>query len=90
MHAAEENIRAQQSLITANDANVKRLLETKKYARIEAPFDGVITYRNPTSSDVGTLISSGSATYPTTTTAEVRRPGHRCRYPEARPASPAG
>jgi RND family efflux transporter MFP subunit len=62
VHAAEENIRAQQSLITANDANVKRLIETKKYARMEAPFDGVITYRNPTSSDVGTLISSGSAT----------------------------
>lgn len=62
VHAAEENIRAQQSLIAANDANVKRLVETKKYARMEAPFDGVITYRNPTSSDVGTLISSGSAT----------------------------
>src|SRR5579885_716111 len=62
VHAAEENIRAQQAVIAANQANLKRLLETKNYARIEAPFDGVITYRNPTFSDVGTLISSGSGT----------------------------
>ena len=62
VHAAEENIRAQQSVIVANDANLKRLVETKKYARMEAPFDGVITYRNPVASDVGTLVSSGSAT----------------------------
>jgi RND family efflux transporter MFP subunit len=61
-HAAEENIRAQQSLIVANEANLKRLMETKKYARMDAPFDGVITYRNPMASDVGTLVTSGSAT----------------------------
>jgi RND family efflux transporter MFP subunit len=62
VHAAEESVRAQQSLITANEANLKRLTETKNYARMEAPFDGVITFRNPLSSDVGTLISSGSGT----------------------------
>ncbi len=61
VHAAEETVRAQQSTISVNEANLNRLLEQKKYARMEAPYDGVITYRNPKSSDVGTLISSGSA-----------------------------
>lgn len=60
VHAAEETIHAQQATINSNSANINRLLEQKKYARMEAPFDGVITYRNPKSSDVGTLISSGS------------------------------
>jgi len=62
VHAAEQSVLAQRSLIAANDANLKRLIETKKYASMEAPFDGVITYRNPQASDVGTLISSGSGT----------------------------
>jgi len=60
VHAAEETVHAQQSTIAANSANLNRLLEQKKYARMEAPFDGVITYRNPIASDPGTLISSGS------------------------------
>lgn len=60
VHAAEETVTAQRATIASNEANLNRLLEQKKYARIEAPYDGVITYRNPKSSDVGTLISSGS------------------------------
>ncbi|HEY1758238.1 MAG TPA: efflux RND transporter periplasmic adaptor subunit [Bryobacteraceae bacterium] len=60
VHAAEESVHAQQSTIAANEANLNRLLEQKKYARMEAPFDGVITYRNQMASDPGTLISSGS------------------------------
>jgi RND family efflux transporter MFP subunit len=62
VHAAEETVHAQQSTIAASEANLNRLLEQKKYARMEAPFDGVITYRNPIASDIGTLISSGSGT----------------------------
>ena len=46
----------------ANEANIRRLLDQKKYARLEAPFDGVVTYRNPLASDIGTLITSGSGT----------------------------
>jgi RND family efflux transporter MFP subunit len=61
VHAAEETVTAQRATIASNEANLNRLLEQKKYARMEAPYDGVITYRNPKSSDVGTLISSGSA-----------------------------
>jgi RND family efflux transporter MFP subunit len=69
LRAAEENVRAQESLIAANDANLKRLEEMKKFTRLEAPYDGVITYRNPVASDVGTLISSGS----TSATREILR-----------------
>jgi RND family efflux transporter MFP subunit len=61
-HAVEENVRAQQSVIAANEANLRRLQEQKKYARVEAPFDGVVTARNSQASDEGTLITSGSAT----------------------------
>ena len=61
VNAATQSIRAQQSLIDANTANVKRLMDMKGYSRIEAPYDGVITYRNPQASDPGTLISAGSA-----------------------------
>jgi membrane fusion protein, multidrug efflux system len=61
VHAAEESIRAQQATIASTGANLNRLLEQKKFARMEAPFDGVITYRNLQFSDVGTLVSSGSA-----------------------------
>jgi RND family efflux transporter MFP subunit len=60
--AAQENVKAQDSVIEANDANIRRLVEQKKYARLEAPFDGVVTYRDPRASDVGTLVTSGSGT----------------------------
>ncbi|MEP7355072.1 MAG: efflux RND transporter periplasmic adaptor subunit, partial [Acidobacteriota bacterium] len=59
--ASEENTHAQEAVIAANEAALRRLQEQKKYARMEAPFDGVITYRNPLASEVGTLISSGSS-----------------------------
>ena len=49
VHAAEQTVTAQQSTIASNQANLNRLLEQKKYARMEAPYDGVITYRNPKS-----------------------------------------
>ena len=62
LHAAEESVRAQESLIAANAANLKRMVETKGFARLEAPYDGIITYRNPVASDVGTLITSGAST----------------------------
>jgi RND family efflux transporter MFP subunit len=60
--ASQENVKAQVSVIAANDANLRRLLEQKKYARLEAPFDGVVTYRNPQASDVGMLVTAGSGT----------------------------
>jgi RND family efflux transporter MFP subunit len=45
----------------AAQANVDRLVATKAFARLVAPFDGVVTARD---TDVGALISSGGGTGP--------------------------
>lgn len=55
--AAEANLAAGLNAVAVSEANLRRLKEMKGFATIEAPFDGVITYRNP---DVGTLISAGN------------------------------
>jgi RND family efflux transporter MFP subunit len=57
VQAAEASIIAQQEALKAADANVKRLEEMKSFARLVAPYDGVVTWRNP---DIGTLISPGA------------------------------
>lgn len=57
--AAQENIRAAQSTVAATEANLKRLGEMKTFDRLEAPFSGVITFRN-TQADIGTLITAGN------------------------------
>ena len=46
-----------QETVRATDANLHRLQEMKSFARITAPFDGVVTARNV---DVGTLINAGN------------------------------
>jgi RND family efflux transporter MFP subunit len=56
--AAEANLAAGRNAVGVNEANLQRLHELKTFSRITAPFDGVITYRNP---DVGTLISPGNS-----------------------------
>jgi RND family efflux transporter MFP subunit len=48
---------AKRALANAAKANVDRIEATKGYARIVAPFDGVVTARN---TDVGALINAGS------------------------------
>jgi RND family efflux transporter MFP subunit len=58
---AEENIHAAEATIVANAANLKRLTELKIYAKMVAPFDGVITFRSA-QADLGTLITSGNTT----------------------------
>ena len=56
--------RAEASLATANDtihaseASLRRLQEMKGFARVTAPFDGIVTQRNV---DVGTLINAANA-----------------------------
>jgi RND family efflux transporter MFP subunit len=62
VRAALENTHAQESVIAASESSVRRLLEQKNYARMVAPYDGMVTYRNPLASDLGTLISAGSGT----------------------------
>lgn len=49
---------ARQSVVNALQANVERFQAMKGFARIVAPFDGVVTAR---STDVGALINVGSA-----------------------------
>ncbi|MBN3765808.1 efflux RND transporter periplasmic adaptor subunit [Burkholderia sp. Ac-20365] len=50
-----------QARVVAAQANVDRLVATKNFARIVAPFDGVITSRD---TDVGALINAGSGSGP--------------------------
>ncbi|OOG51358.1 efflux RND transporter periplasmic adaptor subunit [Rhodanobacter sp. C01] len=49
---------AKRALANAAQANVDRIEAMKGYARIVAPFDGVVTARN---TDVGALINAGSS-----------------------------
>ena len=59
--AAEEKIAeagAKQALANASQANLDRLKSMKVYARIVAPFDGIVTSRQ---TDVGALINIGGA-----------------------------
>ncbi|HWU35083.1 MAG TPA: efflux RND transporter periplasmic adaptor subunit [Methylovorus sp.] len=52
---------AKQALLQSSQANLDRLVATKAFARIVAPFDGVVTSRN---TDTGALINVGSGTGP--------------------------
>lgn len=52
---------AKKARVAAARANVDRLVATKGFARIVAPFDGVITARN---TDIGELINAGEGTGP--------------------------
>ena len=52
---------AKVALMNAAQANVDRLMAAKAFARIVAPFDGVVTARD---TDVGALINSGGGTGP--------------------------
>jgi membrane fusion protein (multidrug efflux system) len=56
--SAEANLAAGKNAVAVNEANLRRLNEVKGFARILAPFDGVVTARNV---DVGTLITAGNA-----------------------------
>jgi RND family efflux transporter MFP subunit len=48
---------AKKAVVAAAQANVDRLIATKGFERIVAPFDGVVTARD---TDVGSLINAGS------------------------------
>jgi RND family efflux transporter MFP subunit len=55
------DLAAKTSLVNAARANLNRLLALESFKRITAPFDGVVTTR---STDIGALITTGSATDP--------------------------
>jgi RND family efflux transporter MFP subunit len=54
---AQASIATAQETVRVNEASLRRLQEMKIFARVVAPFDGVITARNV---DIGTLINSGN------------------------------
>ena len=59
------------ALVNAQQANLNRLLATKRFATITAPVAGVVTARN---ADIGDLVNAGTtAAEPLFTVADVRR-----------------
>ena len=54
----EGNAVATRSLVNAQQAHVDQLRALKSFARLTAPFDGIVTARN---TDVGALINAGSS-----------------------------
>lgn len=57
LEAAQASVSSAQEGVKAAEASLNRLEELKSFSRLTAPFDGLVTYRNP---DVGTLISAGA------------------------------
>jgi RND family efflux transporter MFP subunit len=63
---------ANNSIVQANQANVKQLETLQSFEKIYAPFDGIVTVRNV---DVGDLINSGSAPGTRTDLFHIAQPG---------------
>jgi len=57
LQALQKAISAQQSNVTAAEANLSRLRDMQGYRVVRSPFDGVITQRNV---DVGALVNAGN------------------------------
>lgn len=62
--------RANRATVEANRASVRQFEQLQGFAKITAPFDGVITERN---TDVGDLIDAGSSTAPATSLFRIAR-----------------
>ncbi len=63
---------ANQTIVEANQANVKRLETLQSFEKIYAPFDGIVTARN---TDIGELIASGSSGGVKTDLFHISQPG---------------
>ena len=57
LEAAKARLVSARDMVAANEANVRRLEQTKSFAHVTAPFDGIVTYRVI---DVGTLVNAGN------------------------------
>jgi RND family efflux transporter MFP subunit len=55
------DLRVKTALVNAAKANVDRLLALKAFARIAAPFDGIVTARK---TDIGALVNAGAGASP--------------------------
>jgi RND family efflux transporter MFP subunit len=58
---ASGDLNARRAVLSAQEANVRRLQQLQGFEKIYAPFDGVITARN---TDIGDLIQAGENTTP--------------------------
>jgi RND family efflux transporter MFP subunit len=58
---ALSDLSARQSVVSANEANVRRLQQLQSFERVVAPFDGVVTARN---TDIGALVEAGANSAP--------------------------
>lgn len=63
---------ANQAIVEANRADVRRYETLQSFEKIYAPFDGIVTARN---TDIGDLINSGSNGNPKTDLFHVAQPG---------------
>ena len=54
---AQATLSTAQDSVRASEANLQRLEEVKSFARVTAPFDGIVTTRNV---EIGTLINAGN------------------------------
>jgi RND family efflux transporter MFP subunit len=55
--AASADVRVAEATLAASDANARRLVETKGFARVTAPFAGVVTARMI---EIGALVTAGN------------------------------
>ena len=58
VEAAEARLASAREIVAGNEANVRRLEQTKSFAHVKAPFDGIVTARLM---DVGTLVNAGNS-----------------------------
>ncbi|MFL6795775.1 MAG: efflux RND transporter periplasmic adaptor subunit [Xanthobacteraceae bacterium] len=71
---------AKKAIMDANDAAVRQLEAMQSFTQIVAPFDGVVTSRN---TDIGALISSGSAGQPLMEISDLQRVRIYVQVPQA-------
>ena len=64
----DADLAAKNEALKSAQANLDRLLATKQFARITAPFDGVLTARNL---DVGALVGGSSSSTPLFTVSDI-------------------
>jgi RND family efflux transporter MFP subunit len=57
VEAARARLVSARDTVAANESNVRRMEQTKAFAHVMAPFDGIVTYRVM---DVGTLLNAGN------------------------------
>lgn len=58
LEAAQARLLSARDMVTANEAAVRRLEQTKSFSHVVAPFDGIVTARLM---DVGTLVNAGNS-----------------------------